>query len=60
MWKTDDWSDAYYHFDVSVGAAITQHSELKVTALVDYKNKPVLPTMDKADSALMVALVMKF
>jgi len=60
LWKTDSWSDSYYHFDVSVSAALTKRSELKVTALVDYKNLPPLPTMDQTDSALMVALVMKF
>lgn len=35
LWKTDDWTDSYYHFDVSVGAALTKRSELKVTGLVD-------------------------
>ena len=26
IWKTDDWSDAYYHFDVSLGTSITRRS----------------------------------
>ncbi len=60
LWKTDNWSDAYYHFDVSVGAALTKHSELKVTALADYKNQPPSPLLKKTDSALMMAIVMKF
>lgn len=60
LWKTDDWSDSFYHFEIAVAAGLTKRTELKVAALADYKNKPVTPDMDKTDTALIAALVMKF
>jgi putative salt-induced outer membrane protein YdiY len=60
LWKTDDWSDAFYHFEIAVAAGLTKRTELKVAALADYKNKPVTPDMEKTDTALIAALVMKF
>jgi putative salt-induced outer membrane protein len=60
LWKTDDWSDSLYHFEIAVAAGLTKRSELKVAALVDYKNRPVRPEMDKTDTAVIAAIVMKF
>jgi putative salt-induced outer membrane protein YdiY len=59
VWKTSDSSDALYHFDVSLSTAVTHHSELKVTFIDDIKNKPATPTTKKADTAVVMAFVMK-
>jgi putative salt-induced outer membrane protein len=60
LWKTTDSADANYHFDVSLATAVTHHSELKVAFLDDIKNKPTSPTIEKSDTAIVMAFVMKF
>ncbi len=60
LWKTDDTSDANYHFDVALATSVSKLLELKVAWLLDYKNRPVDPTLKKSDSAFLVALVAKF
>ena len=64
LWKMNDTSDSFYHFDIGVAATLTKSFELKVSYLVDYKNKPLSPDpanpLKKTDTALIAALVWKF
>lgn len=60
LWKTDDFADALYHFDVAVAASLSKLFDLKVAYLLDYRNKPAAPDLKKNDSAFIAAVVMKF
>lgn len=60
LWKADDFDDALYHFDAGIATTMARRAELKVSYLYDYKNKPPLPGIEKGDSALFAALLLKF
>jgi putative salt-induced outer membrane protein YdiY len=60
LWKMDDTSDSFYHFEVGLAATLTKSFELKVAYFVDYKNEPRPSTLKKTDTALVAALVYKF
>jgi len=60
LWKTDDTSDCFYHFELGLAASLVKNFELKVSYLVDYKNLPNPPTLKKTDTALIAAIVYKF
>lgn len=60
IWKTDDFGDAFYHFDTGLVTTVATRLELKVAYLYDYKNKPPVATIQKGDSALFAALLFKF
>ncbi len=60
LWKTDNTSDAFYHFEIGLSASLVKNFEMKVAYLVDIKNKPNPPTLKKTDTALIAALVYKF
>jgi putative salt-induced outer membrane protein len=60
LWKTNDTSDCFYHFELGLAASLVKNFELKVAYLVDYKNEPNPPTLKKADTALIAAVVYKF
>jgi putative salt-induced outer membrane protein YdiY len=60
IWKTSDFADAYYHFDVGLGAEIDEHFELKVALIDEYKRKPPEPTIKRNDVAGIVQLEVKF
>jgi putative salt-induced outer membrane protein YdiY len=60
VWKMNDSADALYHFDISLAAAVTHWSELKVSFVDDVKNKPIPPSTEKSDKAVVMAFVMKF
>ena len=59
LWKTKDWNDSLYTFGVGVAATISAHTQLKVEVLDTYKNLPPLPTIQKNDVAVLMALVYK-
>ena len=59
LWKTNDFADAYYHFEASLTAAVVKRLELKLAFVDDFKNKPASPSLKKNDTALIVALVFK-
>jgi len=59
LWKTNNTSDAFYHFEVGLAASLVKSFDLKVAYLVDYKNV-VPPTLKKTDTALIAAFVYKF
>ncbi len=60
LWKMNDTSDAFYHFEVGLAATLTKSFELKVSYLVDYKNKVNPETLKKTDTALIASILYKF
>jgi putative salt-induced outer membrane protein YdiY len=59
LWKTNDWDDALYTFGVGVAATISARTQLKVEVLDTYKALPPLPSVEKNDVAVLVAIVYK-
>jgi putative salt-induced outer membrane protein YdiY len=59
IWKMSDTSDAHYHFEAGLAAAVTKFSELKVSIKDDIKNKPVSPELKKSDTAVLVTFLVK-
>jgi len=60
LWKTNDSSDALYHFEASLSASVSKRFELKLGFTDDYKNKPTAATLKKNDTALLANVVYKF
>ena len=60
LWKMSDTSDSFYYFEIGLAATLTKSFELKVTYLVDFKNKPLPDTLKKTDTALIAAILYKF
>ena len=60
IWKTSDFADALYHFDVGLATKVTTRAELSLAYVYDYKNKPGSLDIKKGDSALFAALLYKF
>jgi len=59
LWKTKEWDDSLYLFGVGVAATVSARTQLKVEVLDTYKNLPPLPTIQKNDVAVLMALVYK-
>ena len=59
LWKTNDWDDALYTFGVGVAATISARTQLKVEVLDTYKALPPLPSLEKNDVAVLIAIVYK-
>jgi len=60
LWKTKAFGDALYHIEGSLASDLTAKSQLKVSAIDDYKTRPPKPGIKKNDISLIAALVMKF
>ena len=60
LWKTNDTSDCFYHFELGLAASLVKNFELKVAYMVDTKNLPNPRTLKKTDTALIAAIVYKF
>lgn len=60
LWKMDNTSDYFFHFDAGIVTPISSVFELKLAYVLDYKNEPYPPTLDKTDSSLLVTLAAKF
>jgi putative salt-induced outer membrane protein YdiY len=60
LWKADDFEDALYHFEAGIASTIAARLDLEVSYLYDYKNRPPSPGIEKGDSALFAALLVKF
>ncbi len=60
LWKSKDFGDALYHVEGSLASDLTKKSQLKVSAIDDYKTRPPAPGVKKNDISLIAALVMKF
>lgn len=56
VWKTDDFSDAIYHFECALTLSILKKMELKVSVIDDYKNRVTAPAVKKNDTSLILAL----
>jgi putative salt-induced outer membrane protein YdiY len=59
LWKMNDFEDALFTFGVSVAASMSTRTQLKVEALDTFKNKPPVPTIQKNDVAVLMAIVYK-
>lgn len=59
LWKTKDFGDAYYRFELSLSTTVAKKLELKLTFADDYKTRPPKPELKKNDTAFIVALVFK-
>jgi hypothetical protein len=59
LWKTKDWDDSLYTFGVGIAAAMSARTQLKFEVLDTYKNLPPLPTIEKNDVAVLMAIVYK-
>jgi putative salt-induced outer membrane protein YdiY len=60
LWKTDDFSDSLYTFNVGLGTKITERIQLSVDLVDTYKNLPPTPETEKNDVALVTAITAKF
>jgi putative salt-induced outer membrane protein YdiY len=59
LWKTKNFDDALYTFGAGVAASMSTRTQLKIELLNTYKNLPPLPTVQKNDVALLMAIVYK-
>jgi putative salt-induced outer membrane protein YdiY len=59
LWKFEDTSDSYYHFDVSLASSVTGWMDIQLSLVDDYKNKPATPGLEKNDLAILANLVLK-
>jgi putative salt-induced outer membrane protein YdiY len=60
LWKTDDFGDAYYRFELGLATTVVQRLELKIAFADDYKTRPANPTLEKNDTSLIASLLFKF
>lgn len=60
LWKTKAFGDALYHFEGSLASDLTARSQLKLSAIDDYKTRPPAPGVKKNDISIIAAVVMKF
>ena len=59
LWKMVDFEDALFTFGVSLAVSMSTHTQIKIETLDTYKNKPPLPTIQKNDVAVLMAIVYK-
>jgi putative salt-induced outer membrane protein YdiY len=59
LWKTEDFSDAYYHFEVGLATSLAKRLEAKLSFSDDYKTRPALPNLKKSDTSFIVSLLYK-
>jgi putative salt-induced outer membrane protein YdiY len=60
LWKTSDFGDTLYTFDVALAATLTTKSQLKVELLDTYKTKPPTAGIKKNDVATVFSIGYKF
>jgi len=60
LWKTSDWSDSLYTFQIGIASKISTRLQLAVDLLDSLKNKPPNPLLKKNDVALVVSIVAKY
>jgi putative salt-induced outer membrane protein len=58
LWKTNDFADYNIHFEAGVATSVSRKSELKVTYILDYKNKPTGDAL-RSDSTVLLTFVLK-
>jgi putative salt-induced outer membrane protein YdiY len=59
LWKTKNWDDSLYTFGAGIAASISARTQLKFEVLDTYKNLPPIPTIEKNDVAVLLAVVYK-
>src|SRR5436305_827626 len=60
IWETNDFGDAFYHFDAGLTTTVATRLDLKLAYVYDYKTKPPSANIKKGDSAIFAALLVKF
>jgi putative salt-induced outer membrane protein YdiY len=60
LWKTSDFNDALYHFNVALATSLTKRAELKIEFVDDFKNVTPKPTIKKNDTALIISFLYKY
>jgi putative salt-induced outer membrane protein len=60
LWKTSNFSDALYHFDLALVTAIVKKADLKFEFMDDYKNVTPNASIKKNDVALIISFLYKF
>jgi putative salt-induced outer membrane protein YdiY len=60
LWKTNDFADALYHFDVSLVSSIVKRVDLKLEFMNDYKNVTPNPTVKSNDTAFVASFLFKY
>jgi len=60
LWKTSDFEDALYHFDVGLAASIIKNIGIKIEFRNDYKNVTPNPSIKKSDTAFITSVQYKF
>jgi putative salt-induced outer membrane protein YdiY len=58
VWKTDDFGDAYYHFDAGILASLARRFDLKLSFVDEYKTRPPADKK-KNDTAVLATIVFK-
>jgi putative salt-induced outer membrane protein YdiY len=59
LWKTNDFDDALYTLSVGIAASMSTRTQLKFEVLDTFKNRPPLPSVEKNDVAVLMAIVYK-
>jgi hypothetical protein len=59
LWKTNDFEDVLFTLGVSLAASMSTRTQLKLEILDTFKRKPPLPTIQKNDVAILMAIVYK-
>jgi putative salt-induced outer membrane protein len=60
MWKTKEFADALYHFDIALVTSIVKKVDVKIEFMDEYKNRTPLASIKKNDTALITSLLYKF
>ena len=60
LWKTSDFEDALYHFDVGIAASIIKNFGVKVEFRNDYKSVTPSPSIKNNDTAFITSVQYKF
>jgi putative salt-induced outer membrane protein YdiY len=60
LWKTNDFEDALYHFDVGLAATIIKNIAVKIEFRNDYKNVTPSPDIKNNDTAFITSVQYKF
>ncbi len=60
LWKTSDFSDAFYHTGIALVTSITKRIQVRVEFLDDYKNITPNPSVKSNDTAFITSFLFKF
>jgi putative salt-induced outer membrane protein len=60
MWKTKEFADALYHFDIALVTTVVKNFEIKIEFMDEYKNRPPFANIKKNDTAFITSLLYKF